>query len=141
MEYNEIDIAEALRRYLVENGLDNNFPIHIFELPLDKENCMGIIFAPSPAPHKTVRVYRQTLEIWLRSSSAKVGKERITKVFNLLHDNTNYTISDFFVHYSYAESMIEDMGRDENRNILFKASFDFLYKRVNNNQTLPIIAS
>jgi hypothetical protein len=98
------------------------------ELPVDKENSLGVVASPSPDPNKAFDTAEQVFDIWGRFAKASVGKAKMQEVFTALHRKQNYTLGDFHVYLSYAVGTIDDLDRDANKSHLYKITFSFTYR-------------
>lgn len=126
----ELGIAESLVDFLEDNGIfSDDTIVRISELPFDYDQVLSIIYSPSPRPNVAIDVYRQTLDFWTRFPDSKSGYNKLVEVLDLLHKRTNYKINGFHIYFSLARSMINDMGKDEERRQLYQVSIDFMYRK------------
>lgn len=122
-------ILNDLGEYLEDNGLGVvGEDIFIGELPLETNNCLGLTFAVSPAPNKSIPYYNQQVDIWARYSVYDQGLEKLQHIFDFFHKKENYQMGSFHVYLSYAAGMIDDLDRDAERRHLFKLSLVFVYR-------------
>lgn len=121
-------LIDSIASYMETNSIGVKSETIWGELPLEKENSIGLVAAPSPEPNKAIRVYQQTVDVWGRFTKASEGKAKLQQVMDLIHGGQNYAIEDFHVYFSYAASMIDDMGRDPESRHLYKLTLVFIYR-------------
>jgi len=122
-------IAESIAKYLEDNHIGTRGSnIFIGELPLNKVNCVALIYSPSPDPNKAIDVYEQVIDFRVRFKRSDNGYNKMLAILNLLHKGQNYKIDDYHVYFSNALGMIDDNDRDLERRKLFKLSIRFIYR-------------
>ena len=123
-------IIESVGAYLNTNGLGTlGTDLFIGELPLEKGDCVTMIYAPSPDPDPAIDVYEQVIEFWSRNKKTEVAYSKLLAILNLLHKGQNYSITGYHVYFSNALGMIEDNDRDIERRKLYKLSIKFIYRK------------
>jgi len=100
------------------------------ELPLGKEDSIGIVPVVSPEPNKAFATYDQVFDIWARFENATLGKAKLQEVFDILHRRQNYQLDGFHVYLSYAAGMIDDLDRDPEQRHLYKLTVAFVYREL-----------
>jgi hypothetical protein len=123
-------MIENLADYLESEGVGTvGTDIFIGELPIDKNDCISLIYMPSPEPNKSVPYYSQTVDIRGRFSKFDRGYSKMKEIFDILHRKENYNdISGYHVYLSYAIGPIIDNDRDAQRRHLFQLSLIFVYR-------------
>lgn len=121
------DIAQLIEdEDIATQGTD----LFIGELPFDKNNCIALVYSPSPEPNKALHYYEQRLDIWARFSNYSVGYEKLLEIFRLFHRAENYETENFYIYLSYADGMPTDNSRDIERRHLFQLSISFIYRQI-----------
>lgn len=122
-------MIDAILDYMEDNGIGTvGTDIFMGELPLDDEDCISVVTAPSPEPNKSIPYYTQSVDVWARFKSYDDGMAKLQSVFSLFHRSENYELDGFHVYLSYALGMIDDLDRDSERRHLFKLTLDFVYR-------------
>ena len=123
-------IIESIAKYLEDNSIGTmGTDIFIGELPFDKENCISLVYTPSPEPNKALDVYEQVIDFRSRFKKTEVGYSKMLDILDLLHKGQNYEIDDYHVYFSNALGMIDDNDRDSERRKLFSLSIRFIYRK------------
>jgi hypothetical protein len=123
-------IAEALADYIQQQGIATvGTDLFIGELPFDKGDCMSLVYSPSPEPNKTLDVWEQVIDFWVRYSKSDVGYDKLIEISDLLHKAQNYDITGFHIYFSNALGMVDDLDRDEQRRKLYKLSIRFIFRK------------
>jgi len=124
-------IAESVAKYLEDNGIGTRgVDIFIGELPFDKDNCIALLYSPSPGPNQSLDVYEQVIDFRSRFKKTDNSYNKMLDVLNLLHKGQNYEIDDYHVYFSNALGMIDDNDRDSERRKLFSLSVRFIYREL-----------
>lgn len=122
-------IITDLAQYLEDNNIGTvGTDLYVGELPLDKNNCIALVYSPSPEPDKSIPYYDQTIDIWARFSSYEDGYNMLQTVFDLIHRAENYQMGGWHIYLSYANGLINDNGRDVERRHLFQLTLTFVYR-------------
>lgn len=98
------------------------------ELPLNKQDCIAAVSAPSAAPKMSFDVYEQTVDFWSRYKNSDEAYTQLEAVQTAYHRKAAYTIGDTYVYFSHSLGAIEDMDRDGERKKLYKLSVRFIYR-------------
>jgi hypothetical protein len=102
--------------------------LFVGELPLDKQDCIAVMPAPSPEPDKSIPFFVQTVDVWTRFSKTGDGYQKMQDIFDLFHRRHHFTMGSSYVYLSYALGGIDDLDRDVESRKLFKASFGFIFR-------------
>ena len=122
-------IIESIATYLQTNDLGTmGTDIFIGELPLDKGDCMALVYSPSPDPNPAIDIYEQVIDFWSRDKNTNQAYTRLLGVLNLLHKGQNYEVEGYHIYFSNALGMIDDNDRDIERRKLYKLSIKFIYR-------------
>jgi hypothetical protein len=122
-------IIEDLAQYIEDNGLGIQAQnIFIGDLPLDKNDCVSLVYQVSPDRDKVLDYYTQDIDIWSKNKSASLGYSKLLSIANLLHGKANYTLGDFHVYLSHQIGTIFDNDVDAQNNKLYKLSLRFIYR-------------
>lgn len=84
------------------------------------------VAAPSEPPDKETGILYQSVEFWARNSDTAKAFEHLTEVFNLFDRKHHYNTSNYFIHFSHNDSLIEDMDKDAQGAKLLKLSVRFI---------------
>lgn len=124
-----MNIIDAIAEYLEDESI-GTMGTDIFqgELPYDVSDCISLQYSPSPEPNKAIPYYDQTIDIWARAKLFETGRQKLTDIMDLLHRKENYDIEGYHIYLSYAQGMIDDLGRDVERRHLFKLTLGFIYR-------------
>ena len=123
-------IVESLAKYMEDNGIGTRgLNIFIGELPFDKNNCVSLVYTPSPEPNKSLDVYEQVIDFRSRFKRTEIGYEKMLDILDLFHKGQNYSIDGFHVYFSNAMGMPDDNDRDVERRKLFSLSIRFIYRK------------
>lgn len=123
-------VKEDLASYLQENELGTIGETIWGELPVGKEESLGIVESPSPEPNKAIDIFEQSLDVYGRFAKATVGRDRMQAVFDLLHKRANFQLENYHVYLCYATGMIEDLDRDAEDRHVYKLSFVFVCRKL-----------
>ncbi len=124
-----MSLVEAFVDYLEDNGIATvGTDLFMGDLPLDIENAVACISAPSPAPNKSIPYFVQTVDVWSRSADADVAYTKLFNTMELIHRLANFEMYPYHVYIAYAMGTIEDMDRDAQKRKLYKISFGFVYR-------------
>lgn len=122
-------IIEALVDYIEENGIATfETDMFIGELPFDKNDCISLLYVPSPEPDKAIPYYTQMIDVRGRFTSYQDGYAKMLEIFRLIHAVGNFTMGDFHVYLSYAAGLPVDNDRDIERRHLLQLSLGFIYR-------------
>lgn len=122
-------ILNDLAEYLEDQGIGTvGTDIFIGQLPLTEDDCLAIIYAPSPVPNKAIPYFEQTVDVWVRFTTYDSGYDKMLSIFNLIHRKENWELDNFHIYLSFAMGMIDDYDKDAQDRYLFKCSFGFLFR-------------
>ena len=122
-------IIDSLVEYLEDEGIGIvGTDIFVGELPLNNNNCISLVYVPSPDPDKSIPYYKQSVDIRARFSKYAVGYAKLKEILDLLHRKENYSISGYHVYLSYSNGMIIDNDRDVERRHLFQMNLNFVFR-------------
>jgi hypothetical protein len=122
-------IAEDLADFLATNGIGTvGTDLFIGELPLDTNNCLSLVYSPSPEPNKSIPYYTQDIDVWGRFSKFDRGYSKLQEVFDLIHGKENYIMGDYHVYLSFARGQINDNDRDSQRRHLIQLTLSFTFR-------------
>lgn len=125
-----MNIIDSIAEFLEDESV-GTMGTDIFkgELPYDVDDCISLMFSPSPDANKSIPYYTQTVDIWARAKLFDSGFNKLTEVMTLLHRKENYELDGYHVYLSYALGMVDDLSRDVERRHLFKLSLSFVYRQ------------
>ena len=122
-------IIEELADHLETEGVGTvGDDIFIGELPLDVGNCMALLYSVSSEPNKSLDVYEQTIDFWVRNKSASAGYALLKSAQEIFHRMGNYELDSYHVYFSNSLGSIEDNDRDTERRKLYKLAIRFIYR-------------
>ena len=124
-------IIEDISSYIEESDIaTEGTDLFVGELPFDKNDCISLVYTPSPEPNKALHYYVQVVDVWGRFSNYQEGYAKMLQVFKLFHRTQNYETDNFHIYLSYSLGMIADNGRDVERRHLFQLSLGFIYREL-----------
>lgn len=125
-----MSVKEDLAAFLQTNGIGTIGTDIWGELPIGKEDSLGIVESPSPEPNKSIDLFEQAIDIYARFAKATDGRAKMEAVFNLLHRRQNFQLAHYHVYLSYASGMIEDLDRDAEDRHMYKLSLVFVCRNL-----------
>lgn len=123
-------IINSLADYLEDESIGVvGTDIFIGELPMNVNNCISLVYVPSPDPDKAIAYYTQSIDIRARFSKYATGYAKLKEILDLLHRKENYDdLSGYHVYLSYSNGMIMDNDRDVERRHLFQMNLNFVFR-------------
>lgn len=125
-------ILEDIQTYLDDNGIGTaGTDIFIGNLPDDLADAIMIVPGSAGEQDKYIDIRTLVVDFWSRNSSYRDGYDKLMEVWDLLHQATHYSLTDFYVFFSQALGNIEDLDRDQKGRQLQKLSVKIIYKEIN----------
>lgn len=124
-------VAATLGRTL---GVDT----FVGELPEPNENGVPpsdglyIIEMAGALPDLYLDTETHMIDFWVSTQDAKTGYTLLHEAYDILHRKANYTLTNWYIYFSYANSTIRDEGRGRENNKLLSLSFTLVCRNLNN---------
>lgn len=103
--------------------------IIIGELPLDSRECLAVLYAISPEPHKIFDVFEQHIDFWSRYKSSKEAYDKLIEVEGIFRNKHPYNLDNYHIYFSHSLGRIEDMDRSVDKLKMYKLSMRFIYQK------------
>ena len=117
-----IDFIELNIPSLNQSNLFGNY------YPDTPDTIVSVIDLGGLPPSKYATTRDKKIEIKLRSNSYSESVELGNKIFELFHSKENYTLGDFFITTSYADTDLAYLYQDSKNRREFSLELVFQYK-------------
>lgn len=105
--------------------------LFVGELPRDTDGVY-MIAAPSPEPDKETGIEYHTVDFWSCYKNDSTGIDKLGIIKRFFDRRHHYTTDSYYIHFSHALGVIEDMDRNAANAKLWKLSIMFILNENNN---------
>lgn len=134
-----IDLLDELATFVsTQLGMTLGVNFFIGELPetginsVANQDVIYFVATPAPAPDMYVDTETRMLDIYAVSSSSQTAKVLLRRIYDILQRKGNYTLVNWYVYFSYANSTIRDEDRTQEGSKLFSQSWTLICRNLNN---------
>ena len=104
--------------------------LFIGELPLEKTDCVSMVYVPSEPPNSALDVFYQQIDFWARYKNADDAYNMLKDIQTELHQKVSWDLDNWHIYLAHSVSGIEDFGRDTERNKLYKLTMRFIFRPI-----------
>lgn len=105
--------------------------IYLGEMPETASDALLIVELPGPPPDMYVETETHLFDFWVRSGDTHQAYAMMQQVYEVFQRKANYTLTNWYIYFSYASATIRDEDRDREGDKLLALTVTFITRNLN----------